>query len=212
MPSKPKPTRVDWRGDTVANPNATEPALRSINPQRRNFAIDALHADIEAKRPTENRFVRVRDEIMAHFQCSRASAERTIREAKLYLAEQFERELPTKRAEMCAQLQRIADAQEEEHPVASVAALRELSKILGFYAPKKLEVMHGASPELALQLDAILAVLNGPELAALDIVLAGIERAKREGLILQSGSGEGEPDDDIEDAVIVGSDGESGEN
>lgn len=206
MPPKPKPTRVDWRGETVANPNADDPALKSINLPRRNWAIDALHADIEARLPTENRFVRVREQIMAHWQCSKASAERTIREAKQYLAEQFDRDLPVKRYEMMEQLQRIADEQESAEPQAAVAALREKAKIMGAYAPKKIEHTHGASPELALQLDAILAVLLPHEHAALDVVLAGIERAKREGQ-LQLASGDG---DEVQDAEIVES--EPGEN
>lgn len=206
MPPKPRPTRTNDRGETEPNPRATNPAFQAANLQRRNFAVDALHADIEARLPTENRWIRVRDKIMAQYQCSESSAERSIREAKIYLSEQFERDLPTKRAEMCTQLQRIADEQEREQPQAAVSALRELSKILGLYAPKKLEVTHGATPELALQLDAILGVLTAPELAALDVVLAGIERAKREGQLLPAGDAA----ESIEDAEIV--EPEPGEN
>src|SRR5262245_52435511 len=113
-----------------------------------HFAIRAELDDIEAGGVTKGRYVRVRDAIIARFNCSRSEAERAIARGKIFIAERFDAELPARRAEVCRQLQRIADEQEQQHPVAAVAALREQAKILGLYAPKKLEVTHGASPEL----------------------------------------------------------------
>ncbi len=173
------------------------------NVARRNFAIEAEFEDIQAGQPTENRYVRVRTKIMEHFRCSRSSAERAIRAAELYLAEQFDATMPAERAKTCRQLQRIADKQETAAPQAAVAALREKSKILGLYAPKKLEVTHGTTPELALQLDAILAILDDAGRAAMDVVMGQIEAAQRDGRLALPAGDAADPDDDAEDAEIV---------
>jgi hypothetical protein len=203
MPPKPKPTRVRRDGTIVPNEAATAAhgALMDRSAARRDYAIEAELQDIEDGGTTAGRYVRVRKAIEGRFSCSKSEAERAIARAKIHLAERFDAELPGRRAEVCRQLQRIADKQEEAHPVAAVAAIREQAKILGFYAPKKFEVTHGTTPELALQLDAIIAVLNDEELAALRVVMAGIERAKAEGqLVLPAGDG---VDDEIEDAELV---------
>jgi hypothetical protein len=182
VPQKPKPTKVN-HGRVVPNPNATAAngALHERSAARMHYALQAELEDIEAGNPTKGRYVRVRDAIIARFNCSRSEAERAIARGKIYLAERFDAELPAHRADVCRQLQRIADDQEQQHPIAAVAALREKSKILGLYAPKKLQVTHGAAPELALQLDAILAVLSPRGHAAMDVLMEEIEAAKREG-------------------------------
>jgi hypothetical protein len=206
MSKKPRPTRTLPDGTVVPNPYATAAggALLVGNAQHRDYAIAALLDDIERGERAVGRYVRVRDAIAKHFNCSRGSAEDAIRDARVALAERFAAELPSRVAEICSQLQRIADEQERDQPQASVAALREQAKILGLYAPKRLEVTHGASPELALQLDAIIEVLNDEELAAMRVVLAGIERAKREGRLALPAA------EAVEDAEIV--EPESGEN
>jgi hypothetical protein len=206
MPEKPKPTRVTRTGRVVPNERMTAArgALMERNVARRNFAIHADLEDAAAGRPTKGRWRRVREEIIKKFGCSKSSAERDIRDAEIYMAERFEREIPAERAKTCRQLQRVADDNEQSQPLATVSALALKCRVLGLYAPQKLEVTHGASPELALQLDAIIAVLNDEELAALRVVMAGIEREKAAGrLALPSGDTEPEEIEEIEDAEIV---------
>ena len=205
MPQKPKPTKVS-HGRVIPNRNATAArgALHERSAARMHYALQAELEDIEAGNPTKGRYVRVRDAIMARFVCSRAEAERAIARGKIYLAERFDAELPAHRADVCRQLQRIADEQEQQHPVAAVAALREKSKILGLYAPKKLQVTHGAAPELALQLDAILAILSPRGHAAMDVLMEEIETAKREGrLALPEPERDAGDEGDTEDAEFV---------
>lgn len=216
MPQKPKPTRVS-HGKVVANElsTAARGALHEESAMRRDFAIEAELADIEAGGTTKGRYVRLRNAIMTRFNCSQATAERAIQRAKIYLAERFDAELPARRAEVCRQLQRIADSQEEAHPVAAVAAIREQAKILGLYAAKEIKVTHGTTPELALQLDAILAILSDTGRAALDVVMAEIEAAKREGRLALPAGDDAEPDaadddDEVEDAEIVDDPGSAG--
>lgn len=216
MPRKPKPTRVARDGTIVPNENRTAAhgALMERNVARRDFAIRAEFEDINAGNPTKGRYVRVRERIEKYFNCSQTSAERAMRAAEIHLAERFDAELPAERAKTCRQLQQIADEQEQKQPHAAVAALALKAKIVGMLAPKKIEVTHGASPELALQLDAILVVLSDAGRAALDVVLAEIEAAKRDGRLALPESTE--EHDEIEDAEIVESEpaepGEPGTN
>lgn len=157
MPPKPKPTRVTRTGNVVPNEAATAAggALMDRNFIQRDFAIETLLADIEARHPAVNRYVRVRDAIEKRFGCSRSSAERVIRLAKLHLAERFAEELPTRRAEICEQLQRIADEQEMEQPMAAIAALREIATIVGLHAPKRLDVTVDITPEQRASIEAL---------------------------------------------------------
>lgn len=220
MPPKPKLTRKTRTGKIVPNEDATgaRGALTERSSQRRDYAIQAEFDDIEAGNPTKGRYVRLRIKIADHFKCSRREAERAIRRAEIWLAERFDQELPEQRARVCRQLQRIADAQEEAHPVAAVAALAQQAKILGLYAPKKLEVTHGVKVDRDLQIDAALELLSPQARAAFDLVmgeLADLESSGR--LQLPAGDDAGAPADDeeIEDAELVGEDdppGESGPN
>jgi len=169
------------------------------NPARVAFAQDSL---LER---SSGRTVKL---LIERFEISRATAERDIATAKRLIAETAERERPQLRAMETVRLERVADAAEQlvdkamatgDHAAAAaamrsvIAASREIGRLNGAYAPDKVEVTHGAEPELVLQIDAIIAVLNDEELAAMRVVMAGIEAAKADGrlkLELDDGAGE----------------------
>ncbi|HEU4727670.1 MAG TPA: hypothetical protein VFT22_07270 [Kofleriaceae bacterium] len=183
MAGKPRPKIINRQKRLVDNPHATaaDGALLERNAARMHYAIDAEFRDIEANQPAKNRYTRVRAAIMDHFHCSKSEAERAIARAKVYLAQKFVDELPAKRAEICRQLQRIADAQEEAEPQAAIAALREQARILGLHAPQELKITTGE--EVPLQLDAVLDVLDEEGLAALRVLQSKIDAAKQAGLL-----------------------------
>lgn len=211
MPRKPPAFRRLPDGTLVPNEEATavHNALQERSVERRNYAIQVYFDDIKAGLTTKGRYSRVRDQIVERFKCSLSEGERAIRAARLYLAKRFDDELPMQRAETVEQLQRIADEQERENPQAAVAALRTKAQIVGLFAPQKVEVTHGTTPQLAEQLDLLINAFNDAERAALDIVLIGIERVKAAGLVLPAG----ESEEDIQDAEIIEPEpGESGAN
>lgn len=201
-----KPKLTYQPGDRITQNTAVN-ASRGLAPLM-HFAVKCELEDVAQGLPSKGREIRIRDAIVTHFNCSRDAARRAMQRAKIWLAERFNEELPTRRAEVCRQLQRIADAQEEQDPRAAIAALAEQARIIGLHAPMKLEVSQGQGPptaqEFAQQLDAILGALNDEERAAVRVVLAGIERAKAEGrLALPAGKGDQAEDENIEDAEIV---------
>ena len=146
--------------------------------------------------------------LIERFEISRATAERDIATAKRLIAETAERQRPQIRAMETVRLERVADAAEQlvdkalatrDYVAAAaamrsvIAASREIGRLNGAYAPDKVEVTHGAEPALALQIDAILAILDDAGRAALDIVMAQIAAAEADGRLkpeLDDGAGE----------------------
>lgn len=94
----------------------------------------------------------------------------------------------------------IADDRGETH--AGNIALRERHKLLGLYAPKKIEHSGsvGVSMTIDVKLDILVGVLDAKGLAALDVVLEQIEAARSAGLLPEPKS---EEDGDEIDAEIV---------
>jgi len=180
MPRKPRPTKINHKRVVRNNlATAADGALHERSALRMHLALSLEMADIEAGRPTKGRYSRVRKAIMERTICSHDEAERAIARGKIYMAEKFIAELPTKRAEACRQLQRIADDNEQSQPLAAVAALREQSRILGLHAPKKIELSQADRETLDLR--AVIECLDETGRAALDVVLAQIEAAKAAG-------------------------------
>lgn len=157
------------------------------NPARVAFAQDSL---LER---SSGRTVKL---LIERFEISRATAERDIATARRLIAETAERQRPQIRAMETVRLERVADAAEQlvdramatgDYAAAAaamrsvIAASREIGRLNGAYEPHKVEVMHGAEPELALQIDAVLAILDDAGLAALDIVLEQIAAAEADG-------------------------------
>lgn len=214
MPRKPKPTRL--RDQRAVRPprrarvpnemyTAASGALLAQNAILAAAAVDYELQDAVEGNPLRKRYSRVRDLLMKRHGCSRTSAERAIAEGKVLRMERWiDKELPNKRAELSLQLQRIADAHEDEEPSAAVAALREIGRLNGLYAPSQLKVTHGA--ELPLQLDAILAILDEKGHAALAVIQEQIERAKAEGRLALPAAG-ATSGGDVTDAEIVEPDG-----
>lgn len=210
MPPKLKPSLLRSRGEKVSSDKAATAAYGVMSDRsstRMHYAVKCELEDVALGLPAKGRYGRIKDAIMMHFNCSEYSAEQAVRRAKFWLAERFNEELPARRAEVCRQLQRIADEQEEQDPRASIAALAEMARIIGLHAPMKLEVAQGtAAPNLELQLDAILGVLSPAGRDALRVVLGDIETAKAEGRLALP-AGDAAPDEDVEDAEIVGEPG-----
>lgn len=174
------------------------------NPGRVKFAVDSLRRFSPSK--TAKR-------IAKRFEVHEDTAWRDIAEARKLLAATAEKERPQIRAMETLRLQRIAEeamrlakkAEEGGEMVAAtashksaIAASREIGRLNGAYAPDKVEVTHGASPELAMQLDAILTVLDEAGKAAFRVVQEQIERAKSEGRLALPA-----PAEDVQDAEIV---------
>lgn len=178
--------------------------LGERNPGRVAFAVDSLR-----------RFppTRTCQRLKKRFDISDATAWRDIAEARKLLAATAEKERPQIRAMETLRLERIAKeaeriaklAEESGELIAAsaahksaIAASKEIARMNGAYAPDKVEVTHGASPELAMQLDSILAILDEQGQAAFRVVREQIERAKTEGRLALPA-----PDTEIEDAEIV---------
>jgi len=158
MPRKPKPparSRVDRRrkANGRAAPDARDERLREAgdlvptlgNPDMVAFSIEAELADLAARRPHVGRYTRVTAAIAARFGCDLSTAKRAMAGAKVVKLAQFLDDLPYMRAESSAQLQRIADTQEDTQPMAAVAALREKHCINGLHV--SIVSVGGVTPE-----------------------------------------------------------------
>lgn len=150
--------------------------------------------------------------IAKKFELSEREAWRVISDARRLIAAEADKERPHIRAMETVRLQRIAAEAESLAKAArrtgeflaasashksAIAASREIGRLNGAYAPDKVEVTHGASPELAAQLDAIWAVLDEAGQAAFRVIHEQIERAKQEGRLALPAPAE------VEDAEIV---------
>jgi hypothetical protein len=124
---------------------------------------------------------KTRDMLMETFGISRATAWRRIAEAQRLIAEDAEQERPYLRARETARLNRIADKAEDGGEYHSaVAASREIGKLHGLHAAKKIQV---TTVSVAIEISAVLEVLDARGLAALDVVLEQVEAAKAAGLL-----------------------------
>lgn len=213
MPKKPGATRArerrSTRGRAALPRNARVPnelhtaaggALLCSNAKLAAAAVDLEVQDAAEGNTLAGRYSRVRTQLMKLYGCSHPTAERAIAEGKVIFLERWRADLPEKRDRLALQLQAIADAHQAEQPQAAIAALREIGRLHGLYAPIKVGVTHGAEP--ALQLDAILGVLDSAGHAALQVVLAQIEAAKTQGRLALPPGPDGARDD-IEDAELV---------
>lgn len=88
--------------------------------------------------------------------------------------------------------ERLADKRGDTQ--AGNYALDRWTKLLGLYAPTKLEVSGGVSMRVDVRLDGIVGILDAEGLAALEVVMAQIERARAAGLLPEPSDGaEDEP-------------------
>jgi hypothetical protein len=178
------------------------------NPARADFAVEALR---------KHNYSTARAEIMKRFKVSKATAERDIRAAKQLIAGELDA-LEVRAAEVM-RLSRIADRAEEiadklatraadaadyaavaSLHKAAISASREVSRLTGAIAPKKIDVTHKDAVDLPLQLDDILSELDEEGHAALAVVLDKIEAAKSAGRLLPRAPAD---EDVIEDAELV---------
>lgn len=217
MPKKPRPTRLkDLRKVRVPNEmhSVAGGALLAQSPVLAAAAVDLEIADVSKGSPLKGRYSRIRTALMKKFGCSSAHAERAIALGKAIRMEQWLADLPSKRAELSIWLERIATAHEDDEPSAAIAAIREIARLNGLYAPKQFKVTHGV--DLPLQLDAILEVLDERGHAALAVVMEQIEAAKAAGRLALPAPAAAAPapdgDDEVSDAELVDDPRQGGAN
>ena len=191
--------------------------LISRDPARVVFAADQLRTKT---------YSLARRAIMAQWGVSRATAERDIAAAKQLIA--LELDGMEVRAGETRRNERIADRAERLAAKAAkvqdwtaaaalqrsaIAASREVSRLTGAYAPKEIKLSTGQAPELPLQLDAILGILDEEGRAAFRIVQQQIEAAKADGRLQLPAPADAEPEADAapaaEDAEFVDRPGEN---
>lgn len=201
MPKRPKQIVKNRQGKLEVNRHAV--AGRGIrqygNPELIEHALRFWLEDVEEGTPFRGRYNRVRERIVTSLGASHDAAEDAIRGARSYTADKFAEELPVRVAEISDQLQRIADNAEAVEPAAAVAALRELGKLNGLYAPKKIEVSPEAAP---LDLAVLVAVLDAEGRAALDVVIGQYEAARAAGKLQL-------PEGDVLEAELVDEPGQN---
>jgi hypothetical protein len=145
-------------------------------------------------------------QIAGKFEISEREAWRVISDTRKLIAAEADKERPQIRAMETVRLLRIAESAEAmarkarrqgEFIAATashrtvIAASREIGRLNGAYAPDQIVI--GATTELPVQLDAILAILTDAGRAALDVVMGEIEAAKADGrlkLELDDGAGQ----------------------
>lgn len=200
MPRKPRPTRHrDDRRVPNEHYTAAGGALQARNAVLAAAAVDLELADVAAGQPLRMRYSRVRAALVKKYKCSRSVAERAIADGKVIRLQQWHADLPNKRAGLSMQLQRIADANEEKRPGDSIAAIAQIGRFNGLYAPQKIAVVRSEQ----LELEQIVKVLPPWAKEALDKVLEGIEWARSQGLLPAEGGTSGPEPEQIDDAEIV---------
>jgi hypothetical protein len=131
----------------------------------------------------------------------RSTAAIDIRAAKRLLAAEIG-DMVDERAAEAKRMERVAEKAEREGKwLAAVAASRERSRLLGLHAPKKIEIEHSGSVEIALEIDATLAILDDEDHAALRRITEKLEGARVAGLLPAVSGPDG--NDDALDAEIV---------
>ena len=91
---------------------------------------------------------------------------------------------------------------------AAVSGLANLTKMLGLYAPTKAQLEVTGSVKVGVQLDvrAVIGVVDADGLAALEVVMAQLERARAEGMLPEPAAAPEEPDyDEDEEPPPAGS-------
>jgi hypothetical protein len=155
------------------------------NPEHIQFAVDFDRRDRARRRPQAGRYGRTVEAIVKQFRCSESHAKRAIAAIRAYRMDVLADQLPGMVADLVEQWQEIADdAREAGEFTPAVAALREIGKVAGVYAPVKVEHEHDAGPTLQMQLAALIDVLSPAGQAALELVLTEFEAAKAAGRLL----------------------------
>lgn len=210
MPRKPHPTVKDRQGRTVPNRAAGggglvhAPRARGLrhygNPEHIRFAVDFDQRDRTRRKPQAGRYGRTVEAIVKQFRCSESHAKRAIAAMRAYRMDVLADQLPGMVADLVEQWQEIADdARAAGEFTPAVAALREIGKVAGVYAPMKVEHEHDAAPTLQLQLAALIDVLSPAGQAALELVLTEFEAAKAAGRLMLPAADDATVDDEDED-------------
>lgn len=141
------------------------------------------------------RVTEVEAAIRAHFGVSKATAERDRREAEYLNNEILDRTLPDQIKRNIAKLDVIAD---DAHAASkyndAVAAVKEINRVIGAHAPRKIQVT--GQLNVAIDAHAIVGVLDERGLAALELVMTQIEAAKARGELAEPA-----PEPDAEQAA-----------
>lgn len=147
-------------------------------------------------------FLEIVKVIQEKWEVHRSTAAVDIRDAKRLLAEELGDQISERAAE-ALRMERVAEKAEKAGKwLAVVAASRERSRLLGLHAPKRIEIEHSGSVEIALEIDATLAILDDEDHAALRRITEKLEGARVAGL-LPAAPAPGSDDEDVVDAEIV---------
>ena len=146
--------------------------------------------------------------IMEHYRVARPTAYRDMLDARELVIADSIAERPFVRAWATAQFRTIAnEARAAKQYAAAAAAIREIGKLHGAYEPDRISLI----PNESLELSAIIGVLDDDGQAALDILLAQIERAKAAGRFTVESAPPVPADVELSTALALGS-GDSDEN
>jgi hypothetical protein len=194
MPRKPRPTKRGNKGKEIPNPKyagpyADVPSAYGIrhngNPEHVAFAIDFQAKDRAAKNPYGGLYTRTVEALVKEFHCSVSTAFKALAALRVIRVAVMVDKIPGYAADLIEQWQEIADeAQQAKDFGPAVAALREVAKVTGVYAPKKIEVEHTAGPTVQTQLRSILDVLSPQGRAGLELALAELEQARLSGRLV----------------------------
>ena len=199
MPKKPAKQRINRdTGEVEVMSREASVSLRLRNGEMSAHANEVYLLDVEDTGTTQaGRYTRVLNALVSRYHCSARTARRAMQDAEILRAEEAAERLPYLAARVTEQLQRIADREEDRDGLVAVAALREICKIGGLYAPKKVEITDPAPVDFEFQIDAILGVLDENGQAAMRVVLAQMYAAEADGrLALAAGTGQPAPPDD----------------
>jgi hypothetical protein len=156
-----------------------------ISMARRMFAAGASYGE-------------VRTAIVERYSVHKTTAEKDIIEARRRNEELTNRAVPDLIARNSIRLDALVDiAEEKGDVVGATGALREFHRIHGMHAPKKVQVTGHVA--IALDIQAVVAVLDDVGLAALETVLAQIEAAKARGDLALPAPEDKSDDDDADE-------------
>lgn len=215
MAQNPQPL-ITHHGKLVPNPAAGatiiagKPTVKPLyyygNVEHIRYVLKFTTRDRRGRNPQPNRYSRTVDAVVKTFGCSESSAKAAIAGLAAYRSDVFAVEAPAELVELVEDFRRIAaKAEAASDWTAAIAARREVGKLLGCYAPVKVDVTHSQAAPVQTTLRQVMEALPPEKARQLEGVLEEWERAKADGrLVLEAGDDAPASNSDATDAEIVG--------